>query len=107
MSCEDNFELTKFLCYLENIYRPKLDMHLENKHDYLGMDFDFMDNGSLELSMFQYLDDIIDKFPEFITGKAATPAADHMFSVRGADEAKYLPEERLLHSATTPLSCYS
>ena len=29
-----------------------------------------------------------------ITGKAATPAADHMFSVRDADEAKYLPEEK-------------
>ena len=63
-------------------------MHLGNKHDYLGMDFEFMDDGSLEVSMFQYLDIIIDEFPELITGKAATPAADHMFSVRDADEAK-------------------
>ena len=38
MSCEDNFELTKFSCYLANIYGPKLAMHLGNKHDYLGMD---------------------------------------------------------------------
>ena len=27
-------------------------------------------------------------------GKAATPAADHLFSVRDADKAKYLPEEK-------------
>ena len=47
MSCEDNFELTKFSCYLANIYGPKLAMHLVNKHDYLGMDFEFMNNGSL------------------------------------------------------------
>ena len=45
MSCEDNFELTKLSCYLANIYGPKLAMHLGNKHDYLGMDFEFMDNG--------------------------------------------------------------
>ena len=44
--------------------------------------------------MFKYLDSIIDAFPELITGKSATPAADHLFSVREADEAIYLPEEK-------------
>ena len=63
MSCEENFELTKFSCYLANIYGTKLAVHLGNKHDYLGMDFEFMDNRSLEVSMFQYLDSIIDEFP--------------------------------------------
>ena len=63
MSCEDNFELTKFLCYLANIYGPKLAMNLGHKNDYLGMGFDFMDNGSLEVSMLKYLDSIIDEFP--------------------------------------------
>ena len=92
MSYEDNFELTKFSCYLANIYGPKLAMHLGNKNDYLGMDFKFMENGSLEVSTFQYLDSIIDEFPELITGKAAAPASDHMFSVRDADKVKYLPE---------------
>ena len=86
--CKDNFELTKFSCYLANVYGPKLAMHSGNKPDYLGMDFEFMDDGSLEVPMFQYLNGIIDEFPELITGKAATPAADHLFSVRDADEAK-------------------
>ena len=63
MSYEDNFKLTKFSCYLENVYGLKLDMHLGNKHDYLGMDLEFMNNGSLEVSMFKYLDSIIDEFP--------------------------------------------
>ena len=63
-------------------------MHLGNKHDYLGMDFEFMDNGILEVSMFNYLDSINDEFPELITGKAATPASDHLFSVRDADKVK-------------------
>ena len=40
MSYEDNFELTKFSCYLANICGTKLAMHLGNKQDYLGMDFE-------------------------------------------------------------------
>ena len=96
MSCDDNFELTKFSCYLANIYRPKMAMHPGNKHDYLRIDLEFMNNGSLDVSMLKYLDSIIDKFPELITGKAATTAADHQFSVRGVDEAKYLSEEKAI-----------
>ena len=40
-----------------------------------------------------------------ITGKAATPAADHLFSVRDADEAKYLLEEKdiAFHHTTAQL----
>ena len=55
--------------------------------------------------MFKYLDSIIDEFTELITGKSATPAADHLFSVRDADEAKYLPEENAIafHHTTAQL----
>ena len=40
-----------------------------------------------------------------ITGKAATPAADHLFSVRDTDEAKYQPEEKTIafHHTTAKL----
>ena len=40
-----------------------------------------------------------------ISGKAAPPAADHMFSVRDTDEEKYLPEEKAiaLHHTTAQL----
>ena len=64
-----------------------------------------MNNGSLEVSIFKYLDSIIDEFPELITGKAATPAAGHLFSVRESDEAKYLPEEKAIafHHTTSQL----
>ena len=64
-----------------------------------------MNNGSLEVSIFKYLDIIIDEFPELITGKASTPAADHLFNVKDANEAKYLPEEKAVafHHNTTKL----
>ena len=40
-----------------------------------------------------------------ITGKAASLAADHLFSVRDADKAKYLPEEKAIafHHTTDQL----
>ena len=63
MFYEDNFKLTKLSCYLANICGPKLAMQLGNKHDYLVMAFEFMNNGSLEVSMFKYLDSIIYEFP--------------------------------------------
>ena len=38
------------------------------KHDYLGVGMEFCDDGALEVSMFKYLKNVIDKFPELIKG---------------------------------------
>jgi hypothetical protein len=76
-SCKDDFELTKFSCYLAKIYGPKLCMHMGCKHDYLGVDMEFNEDGTLDVSMFKYLQDVIDGFPEVIRSQAATPAAAH------------------------------
>ena len=81
VSCEDDFELTKFSCYLGKIYGPKLSMHLGKKHDYLGVDMEFCEDGGLEVSMFKYLKGVIDDFPEAITGRAATPVHDKLFEI--------------------------
>jgi len=53
VSCEDDFKLTKFLCYLGSIYGTKLSMHMGRKHDYLGVDMEFCEDGALEASMFK------------------------------------------------------
>jgi hypothetical protein len=95
-SCKNDFELTKFSCYLAKIYGPKLSMHTGRKHDYLGVDMEFNDDGTLEASMITYLKNVISKFPEVITGKSATPAADHLFTNRDKKEAKPLDKERVL-----------
>ncbi len=71
-SCENDFELAKFSCYLAKLYGPKLSMHTGWKHDYLGVDMEFNDDGTLEVSMITYLKNVISKFPEMITGKSAT-----------------------------------
>jgi hypothetical protein len=93
-SCKDDFELTKFSCYLAKIYGPKLHMHMGCKLDYHGVDMEFNKDSMLEVSMFKYLQDIIDKFPEVIRGRAATPAAAHLFEIRDEKEARALKEEQ-------------
>jgi len=77
--CEDDFELTKFSCYLTKMYGPKLRMHMGCKHEYLGMEMEFNKDGTLDVSMFKYLQGVIDDFPEVIRGWEATPAAANFF----------------------------
>jgi hypothetical protein len=95
VSCKDDFELRKFLCYLANIYGPKLSMHTGRKHDYLGVDMEFWEDGVLEVSMFKYSNNVIEDFPEIIRGRAATPAHDKLFEIRD-DDAMKLNEEQAL-----------
>ncbi len=95
-SCENDFERTKFSCYLANIYGPRLSMHTKRKHNYLGVDMEFNDDGTLEASMITYLKNVISEFPEVIREKLATPAADHLFTIRDKKEAKPLDEGQAL-----------
>ncbi len=93
VSCENDSELMKFSCYLARLYGPKFIMHLGRKHDYLGVDMEFNDDGTLEASMITYLKNVISEFPEMITGKLATPAAEHLFTIREDKDARPLNEE--------------
>jgi len=95
-SCNDDFELTKFSCYLAKIYGPKLSMHTGKKHDYLGVDMEFNKDGTLDMSMINYLKNVINESPETITGRAATPAHDKLFVIRDKEEARPLEEDQAL-----------
>ncbi len=95
-SCEENFELTKFSCYLGKIYEPKLSMHMGKKHNYLGVDMEFNKDGTLDVSMITYLKNVIVGFPKEVRGTAATPAAVHLFLVRDRSKVRILKEERAL-----------
>ena len=95
-SFEDDFELTKLLCYLAKIYGSKLTMHTGCKHDYLRVEMEFRKDGTLGVSMIPYLKNVIAEFPEIISGKSPMPAADHLFKIRDENDAKPLEEERAL-----------
>ncbi len=94
--CKNDFGLTKFSCKLGKIYGPKLSMHTGLKYDYLGVDMEFKEDRTLDVSMVAYLKNVISDFPELITRKAATPAADYLFTIRDKKETRPLEEERAL-----------
>jgi hypothetical protein len=58
----------KLPCYLARIYGPKLRMHTGRRHDYLGINLEFQEDGNLDVSMIKYLKGIIEEFPEQIVG---------------------------------------
>ena len=71
-------------------------MHTGTKQDYLGVNMEFNEDGTLDASIISYLKGIIAKFPELIKGRAATPATEHLFTVRDEKEARPLKEKRAL-----------
>ena len=55
------------------------------------------------VSVFQFIDETLDEFPEVIKSSSATPAADHLFKIR--EDRKPLTEEQaaLFHHFTAKL----
>eukprot|EP00804_Cyclotella_cryptica_P021176 CCRYP_001489-RA/>CCRYP_001489-RA protein AED:0.41 eAED:0.35 QI:0/-1/0/1/-1/1/1/0/615 len=101
VSHKDAFELTKFILYLARIYGDKITVNRGKYHDYLGMDLDYSVPGKLRVSMIKYVDKILKDFPQAITKTSSTPAADHLFQIRDAEEVakqeKFLSEEQARH----------
>ena len=91
VSHQSPFEITKFSTYLSSIYGVKLTVKRGKVHDYLGMDLDFSQKGTLKVSMIPYTGKVIQEFPEKITGMAASPAADHLFQIRDRGFTEILP----------------
>ena len=85
-------EILKFVRCIKDIYGDNLVENVGKVHDYLGMTFDYAFGGEVRINMCKYLSSIIADFPEQITGVSATPAADHLFKVRG--DGKKLSEEQ-------------
>ncbi len=94
---EDPTVVTNLLRWLANRYDTadkKLNITRGRRHDYLGMTIDFSNKAAVAFNKIPYLNKIFTAFPEKITGVFSTPAADHLFNVHLATEAKLLPEEQ-------------
>jgi hypothetical protein len=50
-------------------------------HEYLGMTLDFSSPGEIQVKMLDYVDMVLSDLPKEMTGRAATPAANHLFKV--------------------------
>ena len=71
-------------------------MHTGTKHNYLGVDMEFNEDGTLDASMILYLKGVVAEFPELIKGRAVTPAMERLFTVQEEKETRPLKEERAL-----------
>ena len=88
---EDPQVVTDFLTWLAARYNTpdkKLTAKRGLHHDCFGMTIDFTSPGSVAFDMIPYINKILSDFPEKITGVTSSPAADHLFQVRPASEAK-------------------
>ena len=73
-------------------------------HDYLGMVIDYSTEGEVRFTMVDYIYEILEDLPPgFAKGEAATPAADHLFSV--SDSGVLISSElaKLFHQITAKL----
>ena len=61
-------------------------------HDYLGMTIDYSKKGKVNITMMDYIQDLLKELPTDMKGEAATEAANHLFKVNGEDPVK-LDEE--------------
>jgi hypothetical protein len=95
-------EVTKFGNWLSKTYGVSVATHRGKIHDYLVMILDFLKEGKVMVNMIKYIKTIIGNFPEEIIATQASPAADHLFTVRDESKAMPLPEEqpRAFHHTT-------
>ena len=59
-----------------------LTVNRDKVHEYLGMKFDYTEDGAVTIDMVDYVKSIIADMPEDMVGKAPTPAANHLFKTR-------------------------
>jgi hypothetical protein len=96
LSHVDSNEVTIMIKWLKSIYGQDIRVSRGKKHDYLGMDLDFSVPGEFSVTMVEYLKGVIQDFPEEITGRATSPAADHLFTIRSEKDSKPLEEKRAI-----------
>jgi hypothetical protein len=58
------------------------------KHEYLGMTLDFSFAGKAKIYMGEYIQNVLNDVPNNMDGIAATPAANHQFTVNEIDPIK-------------------
>ena len=93
--------VTQMSMWLQNTYERLFDdglgaMKLKRRkiHEYLGMQLDFFVAGQVKITMFGYIQEMLEDFHRFDPSKTVyrTPAADHLFKVR--DDQPKLNEQK-------------
>ena len=102
VSHEDKKEVTKFIEFIKSKYENdtgKVKVTRGKPHNYLGMMLNYSITGNLKIDMVDYIEKMLEEFPEELVGGAAIPATDVLFKVN--EGGKKLNEEKAqqFHSA--------
>jgi len=91
---ENPLVVTNFLKQLESIYgkTDPLTIQRGKQHEYLGMSIDFGKQGSVMITMYDYVKKLINKLPDDMIGKRTTAAAEYLSKTDG-NEPKLLEPE--------------
>ena len=92
---------------IENIEAKvgKMTVTRGNKHTFVGVDIEFIGNGSVSLSMNGYTDECVKLYQHEISSKAKTPARGDLFEEDSGDLATLLGEDKAdkFHHTTAKL----
>jgi hypothetical protein len=89
-------EVTKTIEWLKSIYGQDMRVSRGKKHDYLGIDLDYYNDGEVKITMINYLKGVLDDFLEAIVNTASAPAADNLFTIIPEKECKALNESEAM-----------
>ena len=108
VSHEDPEEVTKFLELLKSVYGKTDPLTIRRKkiHEYLGMTLDFTKEGSVTISMYDYVKKLLDKIPESMRGTKPTAAPEYLFKTNDTDSVKLNKELAELYHTITATTLY-
>jgi hypothetical protein len=72
-------------------------------HDYLGMVIDFSEDGKVQIKMVDYITDMLDELPDDMAGEAASPAANHLFTINKEPVLLNVENSEMFHHHTAKL----
>jgi hypothetical protein len=89
-------EVTKAIDWLKSIYGEDIHVYIGKKHDYLGTDLNYLAPCEVIVYKIDYLERIIDEFPELVVGTSVSPTVERLFTVRSDEERTLLGEKQAI-----------
>jgi hypothetical protein len=74
-----------------------------NIHEYLGMTIDYSTEDKVKIRMDDYVENVLNDAPSDMDGKAATPAAEHLFKIDANAKKLDSDDSDMFHSMTAKL----
>lgn len=102
ISHRDESVIKEILCWLEKTY-GKIRTTRGKQHTYVGMDLDFSNEGKVEVTMIEYLNETLEDFPEEIVGTGSTPVSLFLFTVNESAEKLNKKDAKVFHTTVAKL----